>query len=239
MKTVFAFLTAALVFALPLAAEELTPAAKLYHEGRFAEALSAYENELKKYPNDPFVYYNIGNCYFEMGSAGLAAANYYRAFQLRPRDKEIRQNLSMALAAGGEKLYSEDIPPALHKMFFYLSYTELKGLTQALFWIWGLVCAYWILKRKGARAVVLLGLVLCVAGGWFYARHTIETETLAVVAAPVAELRSGPGKNFPASANIAQGHLVTVEDKKDNWYKVVVKSQSISGWMETSSLEKI
>jgi len=239
MKRFLILLSAVLFFVLPLSAQQVSSADDLYRSGRFAEALLAYENELKNYPNDPFVYYNIGNCYFKMGSAGLAAANYYRAFKLNPRDEDIRHNLSMALAVGGERLYSEDIPPVLHKMFFYLSYDELKGLTYVLFWLWGLFCAYWILKRKGFKAVILLGLVLCVVGGWFLARRNLELQTLAVVAAPVAELRSGPGKNFPASANIAQGYLVTVEDKKDKWYEVVVKSQGISGWVESSALEKI
>ncbi|MBR4592611.1 MAG: SH3 domain-containing protein, partial [Elusimicrobiaceae bacterium] len=56
---------------------------------------------------------------------------------------------------------------------------------------------------------------------------------------PVAEIRSGPGTNFPASASAAQGHLVTISDGKDAWYEVVVASQGIKGWIEKNALEKI
>ena len=52
--------------ALPLAAQDaLTTAEEAYRQGRFSQALGLYENVLKSHPNDPFVYYNIGNCYFK------------------------------------------------------------------------------------------------------------------------------------------------------------------------------
>jgi uncharacterized protein YraI len=62
---------------------------------------------------------------------------------------------------------------------------------------------------------------------------------LAVIASPIAEIRSGPGTNFPDSASVAQGHLVTIQDAKDSWYEVVVKSQGIKGWIEQNAVEKI
>ena len=68
---------------------------------------------------------------------------------------------------------------------------------------------------------------------------SIEQENLAVIAAPVAEVRSGPGTNFPASANVSQGHLVTVLDTKDPWEEVVISSQGLKGWIEKDALEKI
>ena len=74
---------------------------------------------------------------------------------------------------------------------------------------------------------------------WYGLRWQAENADLAVVAAPVAELRSGPGTNFPASANIPQGHLLVLQDSRDNWLEVIVKSQGIKGWMNAADLEKI
>lgn len=214
-------------------------AEELYRQGKFSAALSLYEAELKKAPNDPHVYYNIGNCYFKMGSKGLAAANYYRAFKLAPRDADIRHNLSLALAAGGERLVPAGMPAVLHEAFFYLSYPELKGLTFALLWVFCVLASVWLIKRKFGRVLVACVVLLAASGGWFYLRHLLEQEHLAVVAAPVAEIRSGPGTNFPASASVAQGHLITVQDAKDEWYEVIVKSQGIKGWVEKNAVEQI
>ena len=225
---------------LPLAAQDiLSPAEEAYRQGRFSQALGLYETALKNHPNDPFVYYNIGNCYFKMGSKGLAAANYYRAFRLAPRDKDIRHNLSLVLASSGDRFIPAGVPTVLHQAFYSLSYDELRGLTSIVFWCFCVLLIGWLLKRSGFRLVVLSAFVRALCAGWLYWRHTLQQTPLAVVAVPVAEIRSGPGTNFPASANLTQGHLVIIEDGKDNWQEVIVQSQGVKGWIEQSALEKI
>lgn len=234
------FLTLLCLLAASLAfAQDLKTAEEYYRQGKFSDALQTYENILKNKPNDPFVYYNIGNCYFKMGSTGLAVANYYRAFKLAPRDADIRNNLSLAMAGAGEKLVPGGVPEGLHKAFYWFSYNELKGLTFLALWLFCTLAAVWLVKRRfGRMSVAALG-VLCILAGWTYIRWQGEKENLAVIAAPIAEIRSGPGTNFPASASIAQGHLVTVQDAKDAWYEVVVKSQGIKGWVDSGAVEKI
>ena len=239
MKRLWLIAAACMAFVPALAQNDLQQAEELYRQGKFSAALSAYETVLKNYPNDPFVYYNIGNCYFKMGSKGLAAANYYRAFKLAPRDSDIRHNLTLALESGGERFVPAGMPLVLHKAFFYLSDNELKGGIYALFWLTSLLLFYCLVRRKWNHLATLSCLLLLLGGGWWYARWRLAQETLAVVAAPVAEIRSGPGTNFPASASAAQGHIVTILDGKDAWYEVVVNSQGIKGWIEKDTVEKI
>ena len=239
MKRIGLVLAACLAFVPSFAQSDLQQAEDLYRQGKFSAALNAYETILKNNPNDPFVYYNIGNCYFKMGSKGLAAANYYRAFRLAPRDGDIRHNLTLALESGGERFVPAGIPLVLHKAFFYLSDTELKGWVYALFWLISVLVFWCLLRRKWNHLATLGCLLLLLSTGWLYARLHLTQETLAVVASPVAEIRSGPGTNFPASASAAQGHLVTILDGKDTWYEVVVNSQGIKGWIEKDTVEKI
>lgn len=239
MKRLFILVFALLGFTSVFAQTPLQNAEEFYRQGKFSAALGLYEYDLKSHPNDPYVYYNIGNCYFKMGSMGLAAANYYRAFKLAPRNTDIRNNLALALSAGGESLVPAGVPPILHKAFFSLSYSELKGLTMVLWWVFCLLACIWVLKRRGGRITATVAVVFLLSAGWFYMRHKAETEPLAVVAAPVAEIRSGPGTNFPASASVAQGHLLTVQDEKDSWYEVIVKSQGIKGWVDKNAIEQI
>ena len=217
----------------------LQSAEELYRQGKFSAALQEYENALKTYPNNPFLYYNIGNCYFKMGSRGLAAANYYRAFRLAPRDKDIRHNLSLTLEASGEKLVPSGVPVVLPEAFFVLSIAELEGLVYLLFWLVCACVAACLLRRRWNAIATTVGIVCIICAGWWYARVQQDSENRAVIAVPVAEIRSGPGTNFPASANISQGHLVTVVDGKDAWYEVVVSSQGIKGWVEKNAVEKI
>ena len=214
-------------------------AESLYRSGQYAQALLNYEQALKNSPNNPYLYYNIGNCYFKMGSKGLATANYYRAFNLLPRDPDIRHNLALALSSGGEHLVPPGVPVTLHKALYWFSLSELKGLVCVLGWLLCIGAGLWFLTRKGGKATVVLGALFIGCAGWFYVRHTWQTQPLAVVAAPVVEVRSGPGQNFPASASVQQGHLVELVDHKDNWQQVIVKSQGLKGWVENSALERI
>lgn len=214
-------------------------AESFYREGKYAQALAAYEQDLKNHPNDPYLYYNIGNCYFKMGSKGLAAAYFYRAFKLRPQDSDIRHNLSLTLASGGDSLVPTGMPPLLHQWLFRLPLAELKGTVCIVGWILCFCAGLWLLTRKGGKLTLGLGIIFVLVAGWFYVRHSWENEPLAVVAAPVVELRSGPGKNFPASAAVQQGHLVQVIDSKDNWQEVIVRSEGLKGWIEQTALERI
>ena len=223
----------------PLVAADFQHAEAAYREGHFAAALGEYENLLSDYPNNPYLYYNIGNCYFKMDSKGLAVANYYRAFRLAPRDADIRHNLSLALAESGERLVPQGVPEILHTAFFWLTDVELRGALYIAWWLFCSTALFWLLKRKYGKVVFAIAVLLVLAGGWYALRYQADHAVLAVVASPVAELRSGPGTNFPASANIAQGHLVTLQDSRDDWQQVIVKSQGIEGWMNAADLEKI
>ena len=239
MKRLF-FISALLCIGTWTFAQPALPQAEeLYRQGKFSAALSAYEEILKNHPKDPFVYYNIGNCYFKMGSKGLAAANYYRAFELAPRDADIRHNLTLSLASGGEKFVPAGVPVVLHRAFFSLSLPELRGLVYVLFWLACLLSLVCLMRRKWNLVALSTLLVLCVCGGWLYTRTRLAQEIRAVIAVPVAEIRSGPGTNFPASASAAQGHLVRIEDEKDAWYEVILTSQGVKGWIEKNAVEKI
>ena len=222
-----------------LAQSTLQEAEELYRQGKFSQALSLYEQELKNHPNDPFVYYNIGNCYFKMGGKGLATANYYRAFLRAPRDPDIRHNLALARASCAERLVPAGIPEVVHRIYFGLSMAELTGFLFLLFWLTCLTGCFWLLRRKGTKTFLFVAVVTLLTAGWWYTRARWENRTLAVVASPVAEIRSGPGTNFPASASITQGHLLTIEDSKDAWYEVIIQSQGLKGWVEKNTVEKI
>ena len=239
MKKILLLLALCVGFTAAKAQDFANQAEPLYRSGQYAQALLNYESALKNSPNNPYLYYNIGNCYFKMGSKGLAAANYYRAFKLLPRDPDIRHNLALALSSGGEQLVPPGMPEVLHKALYWLSLTELKGLVCVLGWILCVGAGIWLLTRKGGKLIAALGILCLGCAGWFYLRHSWETQPLAVVAAPVVEVRSGPGQNFPASASVQQGHLVELADHKDNWQQVIVKSQGLKGWVENSALERI
>src|SRR5690348_13772181 len=66
---------------------------KLYEQGKFADAASAYEKLVQTGSVSPVLYFNLGNAYFKSGQLGHALAAYHRAEQLAPRYPDVRANL--------------------------------------------------------------------------------------------------------------------------------------------------
>lgn len=69
----------------------------LFSEGRFAEAVMAYDRALASAPSTPdVVHYNRGRAYGRLGQADKAEADLDRARSLMPEDSPLRQRLSSA-----------------------------------------------------------------------------------------------------------------------------------------------
>src|SRR6266705_928187 len=82
----------------PLAPENLAAffdqANKLYEQGRYADAATAYQKLLQADPASAALYFNLGNAWFKAGQSGRAIASYRQAEKLAPRDPNLRFNLN-------------------------------------------------------------------------------------------------------------------------------------------------
>src|SRR5580765_1961801 len=77
----------------PLRAENLATAFdqanRLYEQGKYAMAATAYEKLLQSEPASPALYFNLGNAWFKAGQSGRAIAAYRQAEMLAPRDPNL------------------------------------------------------------------------------------------------------------------------------------------------------
>ncbi|MDR0735155.1 MAG: tetratricopeptide repeat protein, partial [Elusimicrobiota bacterium] len=105
-------------------AQTAADAAELYNKGDYGGAAAKYEELLKSASDgfrNPYLYYNLANSYFKAGEPDKAVINYYRAFNILPRDKDIKRNLAFALNASGQKLVPEGVPQAAFDIYYWLS----------------------------------------------------------------------------------------------------------------------
>lgn len=216
----------------------------LYNRGEYLGAAQAYNAQIKASSADlnPYLFYNLANSYFKAGDPDKAIVNYYRAFRLLPRDKDIRSNLAFALDSTGQRLVAEGVPQAAFILYKWFSLAELKGLVWVFAWICTvifLILSLGYKKDLSKKALGVCGLFLVFFGIWYISRLQGESERLAVVIVPRAEVRSGPGDNFPVSLSVPRAHLVTITDTKDDWDEVELASEKTSGWVLNKSIEEI
>jgi tetratricopeptide (TPR) repeat protein len=69
---------------------------KLYEQGKYGEAVAAYEALRSGGLTSPALLYNLGNARFKSGRIGKALGAYLEAGHMAPRDPDIRANLQFA-----------------------------------------------------------------------------------------------------------------------------------------------
>ncbi|MBI3298327.1 MAG: tetratricopeptide repeat protein [Elusimicrobia bacterium] len=238
-----------LLLALPAAGApppaKLEEANKLYEASRFAEAASAYERLLAQSPHSAVLHYNLGNARFRQGapgSFGKAIASYLRAFRLDPRDADVRTNLDFSLRRAGDELVPAGMPPALFAVYNVLSASELAAFFWAAFWA---ACLLGSAVLLAPRLKALKGLALgaaalgLAAGGWWGLRASSGFKAPAVVILQDAEVRSGPGENFPVSFKVPEGRRVERLDAKGGWQEIGVPREGLKGWILKPALEAV
>ena len=238
-------MAALLLLALPLCAEEKAAersAAEKYNSGDYLGAVELYQQEAEADPGNPYVLYNLANSYFKSGDGDKALVYYFRAFKILPRDADIRHNLSFALQSTGQKLVPDGIPDMAFNLYHYYSLAELKGLCALFAWLSAILLMIYLFGGKNGKvkgAVLICGGIFILLGIWLLARYPSDTQRVAVVTVPRAELRSGPGDNFPVSVTVPRAHLLLIEDGKGEWDKVSIKDTNSSGWVLNKSIEEI
>ena len=223
-------------------AQAVQNAAEKYNAGDYLAAAELYRQALKDDTENPYILYNLANSYFKAGDADKALVYYWRAFNILPRDGDIRHNLAFAMKSTGQTFIPEDIPQSVFVFYNYFSFAELKGFCAVFVWLFSLLLIVYLLsgKKKSIRFLSsICFFVFVFFAVWTAARYSAASSRLAVVTAARAELRSGPGDNFPVSLSVPRAHLLSVEDSKGDWYLVNLKDAASKGWVLKKSIEEI
>jgi len=168
---------------------------------------------------------------------------YLRAFDIEPRDEDLRFNLDFALRRAGDALYPEDLPRAIFVSFHILSVHELEGLQWLLLWLAILSWSAWILLDRHREdllpAVLLFASLWGACALWWVLLDTARPDRLAVTVAPRTELRNGPGEGFSVGFTAPEGRRVSVLQEKGEWVELGVLKEGVKGWVQASSLERV
>jgi tetratricopeptide (TPR) repeat protein len=218
-------------------------ARKKYDVSDYAGAASLFENALQKDSKNPFLEYDLGNALFKSGKLGLSIVAYQRAFNILPRNGDIRYNLAFALNRAGESLIPSGVPPILFTLFYWLSLQELSGLFWLFTWVLLIFGVFWIKTKKDSDALRLIfpgAAIFCALfGSWWGIRFLLEPESLGVIIAPTAEVRSGPGESFSVDFTAPEGRRVEILSANSDWIEVGLLKEGSRGWVSSQDVEKI
>src|SRR5262245_41102750 len=109
---------------------------RLYEQGKFTEAASAYQKLVQSGYASTAVYFNLGNAFFKAGQIGQAVAAYRQAERISPRDPDLRANLQFAR----NQIQGPTLGiPAWQRWLGKLSLNEWTLLAAGAVWVWFLL----------------------------------------------------------------------------------------------------
>lgn len=205
---------------------------KLYEEGKFAEAGSAYEKMLQSGTVSSAIYFNLGNAFFKSGRLGRAIAAYRHAEELSPRDPDVLTNLEFVRG----RVQNPTLSPSRWRQWLAaLTLNEWAVLAAMALWLWLGLLALTQLRptlKQPMRTLIWCGgiatavLIACLGAAW----SSGSTET-AIVIAPDAMTHNGPLDAAPAGATLHDGEEFEVLDAKNDWLQVRIDNQRV-GWLK-------
>ena len=215
---------------------------RFYEEGKYGDAISEYEKLIREGYRSANLYYNLGNAYLKLDRKGPAILYYKKALKMKPRDQDIKSNLSYALS-----LIKDRIKPARRLWLWrrwngFVRYFNLRELTAAAVGLYWLLIAAIIVfvyapgRRQGilkVALVLLVLLILSVAGG--LSRAYLDGQEEAVILAKSVKVRYGPSERDVTAFVLHEGALVEVENRKGDWLQISLPDGK-AGWVKIESV---
>ena len=230
---------------LPLCASDLSTdfdaANKLYEQGHYSEAVTAYDKLLSIGPVSESVYFNRGNAYFKLGQIGRAIASYRQAQRLAPRDRDVLANLQFARtrARGGAPYHADRWRSTLAS----LTLNEWTLLTCVALWVLFTLLALnqWRSDLKPRLHNLVLGAgiaAVCFGICLFVSLNMDYLTPSAIVTVGEADVRNGPLEESPSIFKVRDGAELEVLDTKDGWLQVLDPAQRV-GWIKENQVQTL
>lgn len=219
------------------AQESFDAANRLYENGKFSGARTAYEHLVEAGPWSANLFYNLGNAEWKLGQAGRAALDYERALALQPGHPEARANLDFVRTQTGAKTIArawwEEALAALP--------ADAAAVLAALCGWAVLFCFAARLLRRSPSAVPAAGLVIALLVGayaagalWMAARDSGK----AAIVAKSSPARVAPADAAPIADVLPAGSEVLAPEVRGPWTYCTLPS-GLRAWVATNAVERV
>jgi tetratricopeptide (TPR) repeat protein len=218
-----------------------------YTQGRYAEAVEAYETALRYGIHDPRLEYNLGNTRFRLGQLGQAILHYERARRMDPTDPDIRANLAYVRSLCFDRVEAPELMVAVRwtrAVQDRLGPDRQAWVFLVLVWaVLGLLA--FKLSRPGGwdasagwAVAVLIVIALLVAASSYSTYQRLEGQRVGVVLQDVVEVLAGPGENNPTLFTIHEGLTLEIRTDRGDWVQVSLPN-GLNGWVPGDALGRV
>jgi tetratricopeptide (TPR) repeat protein len=219
-----------------------------YKNGKYEEAVKAYTTILKAHKESSELYFNLGNCYYQLNKVAPAIYNYEKALLLNPKDTQISTNLRFAQKRTVDEI--KVVPKVgfgkllrdFTAIYDFNSWGVISVGFSVLFLLFFLGYYFFeavLIKRTFflGMFIVLLLLLVCVSAAIFEKSHYLN-ERPAIVFAEQTDVKKEPQRLGKVVLVIHEGTKVFVKETVDNWNKIQL-TDGTEGWIEKNAILEI
>lgn len=220
----------------------------LYSQSLYDSAITVY-SEIEGSGLESFnLYYNKGNCAFKLNDLPSAILYYEKASKLKPNDKDLIHNLSLANAQIVDKI--EPLPPFFISKWIVdsaeLLHSNYWAILNLIFFIVFCLSAgfYYKISKPSLKVMGfysgLIGLLLFFITLYFgVKKYNLETNNSdAIVFEPSLTVKSEPSENSTELFLLHEGTKISILDSTDNWHKISLPDGNI-GWIKSETFRII
>lgn len=212
------------------------------------KAASQFEALAKEHNiKNGYLFYNIGNAYFEAGEKGKAVLNYKRAERLIPGFSDLKFNLNTVRqdlnTPEARKTWWSDIVKSVlfwHYMFDYSTRRIVATISFVLFWLFLALLILFKSSLLKAFTVLSAFFTIAIGGSYLMSAFELNAETAGVVIKQQTMVRKGPGTSYEPmySQPISEGTEFKLLEVQGEWWRIKLANHD-EVWIKAIEAELI
>ena len=194
-----------------------------------------------------YLYYNIGNAYYEAGQKGKALVNYKRAERYLSGLEELNSNIQQVTSDLEISIISKSWWQNFKKDLFFwhyiINYHSRKLVFIAAFITFWLMMGVLIYRRNiilNTIVIAVLVTTVCFGTSFLISFYEIHYLKEGVVISDQTETRKGPSLSYEAfyQQPLVEGVMFKLIDEQNNWWKIELENGD-KVWIKNSAAELI
>ena len=222
---------------------DVVMAESLYKEKRYDKAMEIYLHIIDQNIRDPFIFYNLGNCYFKTNKVGKSILYYKRAKRLLPGDSDINFNLDFARSRRIDVLNISETP----KFFNYIinlpdrfPLNVLNIISSILFFLIFILLSLALFYKNKILKNVNIGVIILFLCFLLLFSVNLKNKNVkaGVLISAVEAVRSGPREDYALLFTLHEGAEFQILEEDDGWSRIILQT-GLTGWLKNEFLEKV
>lgn len=218
-----------------------------YLNSDFEKALTIYEEIYEKSYYSADLFYNMGNCYYNLGDLANSIYFYEKASILNPSDEDIQHNLKIANSKIRNK--TEIVPEVFYlrwyKSIVSINSTDKWAILSIIFFIicLGTISLYLfskriILRKTGFYSAIIMFIFSVFSLIFSIGQAKMITDNKYAIIFETSLVKSAPSDESTNLFEVNEGLKVEITDSLNLWYNVKL-ADGKQGWVITENVRKL